>query len=284
MNATDATQDHQPTAVATPPSTREFSPEPPASGQQRLAAASVIISEQLCEAADLRAGSRVLDVATGTGNAALAAARRCCDVVGLDVAFEGLPCAQQRARAEALDLTVVCGDALALPFADAAFDVVISTLGVMFASDAETAADELVRVCRSGGTIALANWTPDGWSAAVLDVVTRHCPGPSRSPATRTSPFRWGSDAGVRQLLGDRLTELSVAPHTFYARHHNPQSYWHHIRQTSPLLRSRLAEVDPATGRAIERETLALVEDFNRSGDHSVVLAHDYIEVVGTTL
>lgn len=282
MSTTDTPAEHEPAAVAAPPSNQAGSAPPPAADYQRSAAASMIIGEQLCETADLRAGWQVLDVATGTGNAALAAARRCCDVVGVDLAIEGLPRARQRSDAEGLNVGMAAGDALALPFADAAFDAVLSTLGVMFARDAETAADELARVCRPGGTVALANWTPDGWSAAVFEVLARHCPALDSGPARQAGLFRWGREDGIRQLFGDRLASLEARPRTFYARHHSPQTYWQQARQISPVLRACLAEVDAATGAAIEHETLILIEAFNRSGDDSVVLAHDYLEVVAT--
>jgi SAM-dependent methyltransferase len=138
----------------------------------------LIMSELLCEAVDLRAGQLVLDVATGSGNAALAAARRGCEVTGVDYVPSLLERARVRARAEGLPVTFREGDAEQLPFPDASFDVVLSVVGVMFAPDQERAARELLRVCRPGGKIGLANWTPDGFNAEMTRVMTRYVPPP----------------------------------------------------------------------------------------------------------
>src|SRR4051795_1975724 len=169
-----------------------------ASGDYAAVAARIVpMSERLVDVADIRAGSRVLDVAGGTGNTALAAARAGAYVTSLDYVPELLTRAEERARAERLPLDLVEGDAESLPFPDASFDAVVSAVGVMFAPDQQRAAAELIRVSRPGGTIALANWTPDGFIGQMFRTVGRFVPPPARVD----SPLRWGTKRGVDALL-----------------------------------------------------------------------------------
>lgn len=156
-----------------------------------------IVGESLCEAVDLESGSRVLDVACGNGNAALAAARRFCRVTGLDYVPELLRRAEERARAERLELETVEGDAERLPFEDGSFDTVLSTFGVMFAPDQERAANELLRVTKPGGKIGLANWTPEGFIGGLLKTVAKHVP----PAAGLASPILWGTQARLEDLF-----------------------------------------------------------------------------------
>ncbi len=149
----------------------------------------VIMAERLCEAADLRSGQQVLDVATGNGNAALAAARRFCDVIGIDYVPMLLEEVRERAKAEGLQVGFREGDAEKLSFTDASFDVVLSTLGVMFAPNQERVASELLRVCRPGGRICLSNWTPDGFIGHFFRTIGKHVP----PPPLPNAPFRWGT-------------------------------------------------------------------------------------------
>ena len=176
-----------------------------ASGDYAQVAARIHpIAERLCEAADLVAGSRVLDVATGSGNAAIAAARCGCEVIGIDYVPALLQRARVRARAEGLAVEFVEGDAEALPFADGSFDAVLSVVGVMFAPDQERAAAELVRVCRPGGTIALASWTPEGFIGDLLRLVGRYAP----PPAGVRPPVQWGDpDPAARVARGRRRAD-----------------------------------------------------------------------------
>ena len=159
-----------------------------------------IVGESLCEAVDLRSGSKVLDVAAGNGNCSLAAARRWCDVTSTDYVPALLEDGRRRAEGERLPITFQVADAEALPFDDGSFDVVLSSFGVMFAPNHEQTARELLRVCRSGGRIGLANWTPRGFIGQLFAVVGRHVP----PPAGVTPPSKWGTEAHLDHLFRDR--------------------------------------------------------------------------------
>ncbi len=237
-----------------------------------------IVSEHLCEAVDLRAGWAVLDVATGSGNTALAAARRFCEVTGVDYVPALLERGRERAAAERLPVTFREGDAEALPFPDASFDAVLSTFGVMFAPDQEKAAAELLRVCRPGGKIGLANWTPDGWAGQMFRTVGQHVPPP---PGLKPPPL-WGTEERLRELFGDRISSLDVSRRTFVQRFRSPQ-HWLEVFRTyfGPVMRAFDA-VGPQGEEALARDLLALVERFNRSGDATAVFPSEYLEAVAT--
>ncbi len=172
----------------------------------RIGVRHVIVAELLCGAVDVHAGERVLDVAAGSGNAALGAARRGARVTAVDLSDRALALARRRAELEALTVDTQVADAEALPFRDASFDVVLSTFGVMFARDARCAAGELLRVCRPGGRIALANWTPDGFVGGTLAIVGRHAA--PTAAAGLGDALTWGRRAGLRYLLGDGIDAL----------------------------------------------------------------------------
>jgi SAM-dependent methyltransferase len=163
-----------------------------------IATLIVSVAERLCDAADLRAGWRVLDVATGSGNAAIAAARLGCTAVGIDYVPGLLERGRLRAAAEGLEVELLEGDAEALPFADASFDAVTSVFGSMFAPDHGRAAAEIVRVTRPGGTIGLASWVPDGFIGEMFRTVASHVP----PPAGLASPMRWGVEEHLADLFG----------------------------------------------------------------------------------
>src|SRR5262247_1045481 len=172
------------------------------SGDYHAVAARIhVVAERLVDAADLHAGWRVLDVATGSGNAAIAAARLGSQVVGVDYVPALLERGRKRATAEGLDVELLEGDAEELPFPDASFDAVISVFGSMFAPDHEQAAAELARVCRPGGTIALASWTPNGFIGQLFRTVSKHMP----PPAGLQSPMLWGTEDHLEELLGDQI-------------------------------------------------------------------------------
>ena len=165
-----------------------------------------IVGETLCEALDLRAGERVLDVAAGNGNATLAAARRWCDVVSTDYVGALLARGEARASAEGLAVQFQEADAENLPYADGSFDVVLSTFGVMFTPNQERAASEMARVCKSGGKIGLANWTPSGFIGELFKLMGRYIP----PPAGVKSPSLWGTEERLRELFGDRIATLET--------------------------------------------------------------------------
>jgi SAM-dependent methyltransferase len=172
------------------------------------------VAETICDSADLQAGSRVIDVATGSGNAAIAAARRGCEVVGVDYVPALLARGRRRAEAEGVTVDLREGDAEALPVPDGSFDAVLSVFGAMFAPDHRRAAAELTRVCRRGGTIALATWTPDGFIGEMLRTVAAHVP-PAPGVA---SPLLWGTETYLRDILGDEIGALTSRERTFTFR------------------------------------------------------------------
>jgi len=237
-----------------------------------------IVGEELCEALDLRAGSRVLDVAAGNGNASLAAARRWCDVVATDYVPALLERARERAAAERLAIECREADAEALPFGDGSFDTVVSTFGVMFTPDQERAAAELLRVCRPGGRIGLANWTPEGFIGQLFKVIGRYV----APPAGVRSPALWGTRARLEELFGPAAASLRMAPRHFHFRYRTP-AHWLEVFRSyyGPLLKA-FAALEPAQATALERDLLALVAAFNRSGDGSMVVPGEYLEIVIT--
>jgi SAM-dependent methyltransferase len=237
-----------------------------------------IVGERLCEALDVRAGQRVLDVAAGNGNAALAAARRGCDVTAADYVPALLQRAGARAAADGLPLQLREADAEAMPFADASFDVVMSTFGVMFTADADRAAGELVRVCRPGGRIGLANWTPEGFIGQLFKTLGRHVP----PPAGVKSPALWGTHARIRELFEPHAAAIESRPRHFVFRYRSA-AHWIDTFRTfyGPLLKA-YASLQPAAQADLTRDLEALIARFDRSSDGSMVVPSEYLEIVVT--
>jgi ubiquinone/menaquinone biosynthesis C-methylase UbiE len=237
-----------------------------------------IVGEELCEALDLRAGQKVLDVAAGNGNVSLAAARRWCNVVSTDYVPALLERGRERAAAERLPIEFREADAEALPFADGTFDAVVSTFGVMFTPDQERAAAELVRVCKFGGKIGMANWTPEGFIGQLFKTIGKHVPPP---PGAR-SPALWGTRARLAELFEPHATSIKTAQRHFVFRYRSPQ-HWLEIFRTfyGPTLKAFAALPEPGQ-MALERDLIALVERFNRAGDGTMVVPGEYLEVVVT--
>ena len=237
-----------------------------------------IVGEQLCEALDLRAGQKVLDVAAGNGNASLAAARRFCDVVASDYVPALLERAGERAAAERLPLELREADAENLPFADASFDAVVSTFGVMFTADHERAAAELLRVCRPGGKIGLANWTPEGFIGQLFGTIGRHVP----PPAGAKSPALWGTEARLAELFPSPRVSIEAKKQLFVFRYRSPE-HWLEVFETwyGPVLKA-FAALEPAARGALRSDLLALIARFDCARDGTMVVPSEYLEVVIT--
>jgi ubiquinone/menaquinone biosynthesis C-methylase UbiE len=235
-----------------------------------------IVGETLCEAVDLPAGSKVLDVACGNGNAALAAARRFCRVTGLDYVPALLERARERAAGDRLPLDLVLGDAEALPFAEASFDAVLSTFGVMFAPDQERAASELCRVVRAGGTIALANWTPEGFIGRMLATVGKHVP----PPAGVASPIYWGTEARLGELFPN-VGSLRARRREFVFRYESAQHFIDRFRAYYGPTHQAFAKLDMARQALLSADLAELVARFGRVGTSgAVAIPAEYLEVV----
>jgi ubiquinone/menaquinone biosynthesis C-methylase UbiE len=235
-----------------------------------------IVGESLCEAADLRAGSSVLDVACGNGNASLAAARRFCAVTGIDYVPALLARATERARAEALTPTFLEADAEQLPFADGTFHAVLSTFGVMFAPDQAQAARELVRVCKVGGKIALASWTPEGFLGDLFRTVARYVPPAAGAP----SPLRWGTPAGLAELFHDDVVVVQNERKMFAFRYQTPAHFIEVFRRYYGPTHKAFESLDEANQAALEADILQLLHTHNRSKDGDCVVPAEYLESV----
>jgi ubiquinone/menaquinone biosynthesis C-methylase UbiE len=235
-----------------------------------------IVGETLCEAVDLRSGASVLDVACGNGNATLAAARRFCKVTGTDYVPALLERAARRAAAECLEIRFVEGDAERLPFPSASFDVVLSTFGVMFAPDHPRAAHELCRVCVPGGTIGLANWTPEGFIGRLLAVVARHVP----PMAGLASPILWGTDKHLTTLFASRAAKLTTTRKMFSFRYESAEHFIEVFRRFYGPTHKAFAALDAAGQQALSADLARLLAEHNVGGGRSLVVPAEYLEVV----
>ena len=237
-----------------------------------------IVGEELCEALDLRAGERVLDVAAGNGNVSLAAARRWCDVVSTDYVPSLLERGRARANADGLTIEFKEADAEALPFADGAFDTVLSTFGVMFTPNHDQAAAELMRVCKSGGKIGLANWTPEGLIGQVFKTLGRYLP----PPAGAKSPLLWGTRGRLTAMFGPGAVEISAEPRTFNFRYRSPEHFLEVLRTNyGPMLKA-FAALDEANQDDLKNDLLALIASMNKADDGTLVAPSEYLEVAIT--
>ncbi len=236
-----------------------------------------IVGEMLCEAVDLRSGQRVLDVAAGNGNATLAAARRFADVVSTDYVGALLERGRERAKADRLPVTFQEADAEALPFADASFDVVLSTFGVMFTPNQAQAANELWRVCRPGGKIGLANWTPESFIGKLFKTIGKYVP---PAPGIK-SPALWGNKAHLDTLFGSKAT-VAAESRNFVFRYKSP-SHWVEIFRNyyGPVVKA-FAAIEPAAREALEADLRALLDEFNVAEDGTLVIPGEYLQVVIT--
>jgi ubiquinone/menaquinone biosynthesis C-methylase UbiE len=235
-----------------------------------------IVGESLCEALDLRSGSRVLDVAAGNGNASLAAARRFCEVVSTDYVPALLELGRKRAEGDRLSMQFREADAEHLPFADAEFDAVVSTFGVMFTPNQEQAAREMLRVCRPGGKIGLANWTPESFIGQLFRVLGKHIP----PPAGVKSPSLWGTEARLRELFPSATATVSAQTRQFVFRYRSPAHWLEVFRTYYGPVHKAFAALKPEQQVLLERDIMELMQRHNRSGDATLVLPSDYLEVV----
>lgn len=238
----------------------------------------VIVAEELCEAVDLRAGQRVLDVATGNGITALAAARRWCEVTAADYVPALVEQGRVRAAAERLAVTFEEADAENLPYRAGAFDVVLSTFGVMFTADQERAARELLRVCRPGGRIGMANWTPTGFIGEMFRVIGRYLPpAPGVLP-----PSLWGTEERLHALFGTDVTALQVVPRHYSFRYRSVEHWLDVFRTTYGPMIKAFAALDGEGQRELEADLRALAARYDRGDSAGMVVPSEYLRVVAT--
>jgi SAM-dependent methyltransferase len=235
-----------------------------------------IVGEELCEALDLRAGQRVLDIAAGNGNVSLAAARRWCEVTSTDYVPALLERGKARAMANGLAITFQEADAEALPFADAAFDAVVSTFGVMFTPDQDGAAGEMLRVCRPGGKLGLANWTPQGFIGQMFKTLGQYLP----PPAGSRSPALWGTRERLAELFDGGASSITAEPRHFMFRYRSP-SHFLDVFATyyGPVLKA-LAALDSDRRASLLADLQALIGHLNRADDGTMVVPGEYLEAV----
>jgi ubiquinone/menaquinone biosynthesis C-methylase UbiE len=243
-----------------------------------LARQVMAVSDALVEAVDPRPGQRVLDVACGSGNAAISAARRYCKVTGLDYVPSLVERAKQRAAAEGVPIDFRVGDAQSLPFGDASFDVVVSTFGVMFAPDQAKAASEVLRVCKPGGKIGLANWGPEDFGGTVFRAIAKHAP----PPPGLTPSIRWGTPAGIEELLGPGTSNISATHRTFF-QHFESIDHMADVffRYFGPANRA-MSVVDAATQPALRRDVADTFAAHNRATDGTARIESRYYQVIAT--
>lgn len=238
-----------------------------------------IVGETLCEAVDLRSNQRVLDVAAGNGNATLAAARRFAEVVSTDYVGALLERGRERAAAERLKVTFQEADAEALPFPDASFDVVLSTFGVMFTPNQAKAASELVRVCRPGGRIGLANWTLESFVGRLFKTIGKYVP---PAPGVK-SPALWGDKAHLGSLIGSKATVVARKK-DFVFRYKSPEHLIDTFRSYYGPMVKTFAAIDPEARESLQADLHTLVGEFNLAEDGTAVIPGEYLEVVITKL
>ena len=235
-----------------------------------------VVGEELCEALDIRSGQKVLDVAAGNGNATLAAARRWCDVVSTDYVPSLLERGRLRAAADGLPVEFKEADAEALCFGDATFDVVVSTFGVMFTPNQDGAAAELLRVCRPGGKIGLANWTPEGFIGQLFKTLGKYLP----PPAGAKSPALWGTEARITEMFGPSAISIEIKRRNFNFRYRSPEHFLDIFRSYyGPMLKA-FAALDETNQQRLRDDILALVATMNRAKDGTMVVPSEYLEIV----
>ncbi len=235
-----------------------------------------IVGEQLCETMNLKPGSKLLDVAAGNGNATLAAARRFCDVTSTDYVDTLLEKGRARAEAERLPVTFEVADVEALPFEDSSFDAVVSTFGVMFTPDQERAASEMQRVCRPGGTIAMANWTPDGIIGQVFKTLGRYLP----PPAGVKSPALWGTQARIGELFAAKADSIDLTARDFVFRYPSNDHFMDIFRTYYGPMHKAFLALDAVGQKELDADLRAVLDRFNTVSDGTLVAPGAYVDVV----
>jgi ubiquinone/menaquinone biosynthesis C-methylase UbiE len=235
-----------------------------------------IVGESLAEAVDVCAGERVIDIAAGNGNATLAAARRFAQVTSTDYVPALLDQGAARAKAEGLAVVFQTADAEALPFADAGFDVALSTFGAMFTPEHTRSANEMLRVVRSGGRIGLANWTPEGFIGQLFKIIGAHLP----PLAGLKSPALWGTELHIFELFGSRAAAVRSERKNFIFRYRSA-SHWLQVFRTyyGPMHKA-FAALDATGQTALEADITALLERMNIGGQKSLIVPAEYLEIV----
>jgi SAM-dependent methyltransferase len=239
----------------------------------------MMVAEELAEALDLVPGERVLDVACGSGNGAIAAARRSWgNVVGVDFVPALLERGRERAATERLDVEFVEGDATALPVEDGEFDVVMSIFGAMFAADQEKAAAELLRACKPGGRIGMANWVPDSGVGQMFMTIAKHAP----PPPGVNPPLLWGTEERLRELFGDGVSELRVERLKSRQAFRSADHFLDFFRTYFGPTKVAFERVGPEGEEALTADLRGYLEQNNVAGERALVLEPEYLQVVAT--
>jgi ubiquinone/menaquinone biosynthesis C-methylase UbiE len=244
----------------------------------RIGTTLQIVGESLAEAMDLRPGASVLDVAAGNGNATLAFARRWCQVTSSDYVDGLLARGRARAEAEGQEVTFRMADAEQLPFADAGFDAVVSTFGVMFTPNQGKAASELLRVCRPGGMIGMANWTPEGFIGQVFKTLAKHI----APPAGVNSPALWGTRPWIEQQFGTKARRIAIDSKAFVFRYHSPEHFMEVFRTYYGPVHKAFLALEPAGQATLAKDLHATIESFNTASDGSMRVPSAYAEIIIT--
>jgi ubiquinone/menaquinone biosynthesis C-methylase UbiE len=234
-----------------------------------------IVGETLCEALDLEAGSRVIDIAAGNGNATLAAARRFCTVVSTDYVGALLDKGRERAAAERLAVDFQVADAEALPFADGEFDVALSVFGTMFTPEHARAASEMARVVRPGGKIGVASWTPDSFIGQVFKTIGQYVP-----PASGLrSPALWGTEEHLRTIFGDNVAQIRAVRKQFVFRYRSTEHFLDIFKRFYGPVHKTFQALPSDKQASLEADLSALMARLARPAD-TLVLPSDYLEAV----
>ena len=237
-----------------------------------------IVGEQLCETIDLRSGSQVLDVAAGNGNATLAAARRFCDVTSTDYVDTLLAKGAARAEAEGLKINFQTADAEDLPFADNTYDVAMSTFGVMFTPNQSKAAAELMRVIKPGGTIALANWTPESFIGQLFKTIGKYIP---PAPGV-SSPALWGTQQRLEEFFAQDADTITLHPRNFNFRYQSPDHFMHIFRTYYGPTHKAFLALDEEGQAGLDADIRALIDQSNVATDGTMIVPGAYVDAIIT--